>query len=735
MSNEIINPYQTFRDDVGQPLANGTITFNVNNTTTIDTIYSDEALSVTQSNPYTLDAYGRIAGDVKYVGKKRLVIKTAAGGTVRTLDNVATSADLSADTLIIFETKTAMIASTSLKVGDHVMTLGYSAIADGGGSVYDIVAAATGTDDGGEYIDLDTHQALNTFPGGIYNVRQWGCVGTGDVGTNLENALAADKKSYYIPAGTYETSGKPEILASTRIYGDGIATIFDSNVTDDTNDNTINGVFSAKDRSDIELADMKFQIKSGTGAAIKIKFIGCDNVKISGLTFEGAISGASVVTGTAINIYGSDDVRIESCNFYDFSTAIYFSKENFITSGADSGACYVNDCTFLNKLVPGTQDTPVFVYPTHVEVLTVDNCYFEGIDTTATGGTQTSYCIYTGDGSPTKLIARNNVCIAPTSPSNDVVGFNLNELADAYLLNNDFVGFTQAIQAVGSVPERILVDGGNIDGGGYGCFLGNSDGSVHEVRNVTFNNLTENAIRFGSGSGDFGLYATAKNNTIQNIDTGGIFFNRTLYGDAIGNTIINCNADANVDSSSTQAHSCIAYNSTNKGIVDGNRFINIVGTDDISLGHALYGVGLFTTNMEVQVTRNNYFEGMEVAAVKNPITATPGTGTWLKGVTFDYWAQGAGGVQGILCTTAGTSGTLSSVTGGITSGTTALVVNDASGLAHGQHITIVGVTGTKIITNINGTAITIDSNADATVSGAAVAFSAPVWKNFGVIAA
>ena len=53
MSNEIINPYQTFRDDNGVVLANGTITFYVNTTTTLDSIFSDEALTVSQSNPYT----------------------------------------------------------------------------------------------------------------------------------------------------------------------------------------------------------------------------------------------------------------------------------------------------------------------------------------------------------------------------------------------------------------------------------------------------------------------------------------------------------------------------------------------------------------------------------------------------------------------------------------------------------------------------------------------------------
>jgi len=91
MSNEIINPYQTFYDDSGIPLANGTISFLVNTTTTLGTIFSDEALTVAQANPYPLDAYGRIKGDVKYTGLRTLLIKTDLGATVRTIDNVTTT--------------------------------------------------------------------------------------------------------------------------------------------------------------------------------------------------------------------------------------------------------------------------------------------------------------------------------------------------------------------------------------------------------------------------------------------------------------------------------------------------------------------------------------------------------------------------------------------------------------------------------------------------------------------
>jgi hypothetical protein len=87
-----------------------------------------------------------------------------------------------------------------------------------------------------------------------------------------------------------------------------------------------------------------------------------------------------------------------------------------------------------------------------------------------------------------------------------------------------------------------------------------------------------------------------------------------------------------------------------------------------------------------------------------------------------------------MCTTSGTFSS-ASTTGDITTGTTALTVASSSGFAVGDYITIAGVTGIKRITAIAGTAVTIDSNADATVTGAAVATPDPVFKAMANVAA
>jgi len=76
-----------------------------------------------------------------------------------------------------FVSVSEMQSNTNLVVGDRVKTLGYYSAGDGGANSYEIVAAATGTDDGGRYIDLVTHQAKGLFPDGKRNVRQWGAKG------------------------------------------------------------------------------------------------------------------------------------------------------------------------------------------------------------------------------------------------------------------------------------------------------------------------------------------------------------------------------------------------------------------------------------------------------------------------------------------------------------------------------------------------------------------------------
>ena len=91
-----------------------------------------------------------------------------------------------------FTNVAAMVAATDLSVGNYATTAGYLTAGDGGDNFYKVVNAATGTDDGGEYIDLATHQANGLFPNGIRTVKQWGAVQDGSTDTTTEVQAAID---------------------------------------------------------------------------------------------------------------------------------------------------------------------------------------------------------------------------------------------------------------------------------------------------------------------------------------------------------------------------------------------------------------------------------------------------------------------------------------------------------------------------------------------------------------
>lgn len=148
MSNEVLNPDQQFLDANGDPLGAGTLTFYVNlASTTLSTIYSDEALSVPQNNPYTLDASGRTLADIKYLGKKRMVVKDVSGATIRTIDNVATAIN----STMVFTTNVdlyADLASQPAEIGQKISISGHTTAGLGGGDFLAVSSAGLTTDGG-----------------------------------------------------------------------------------------------------------------------------------------------------------------------------------------------------------------------------------------------------------------------------------------------------------------------------------------------------------------------------------------------------------------------------------------------------------------------------------------------------------------------------------------------------------------------------------------------------------
>ncbi len=129
-----------------------------------------------------------------------------------------------------FSTVALMVAATNLTVGMTVRTLGYYTAGDGGGNTYRVVAAATGTEDGGAYINLTGSrlQAQANPEDGIITLRHYGAKGDGvtDDTTAWTNFQAA-RGLKIIPPGRYLVSGEvrrfDQGVVGNGVYADTVA--------------------------------------------------------------------------------------------------------------------------------------------------------------------------------------------------------------------------------------------------------------------------------------------------------------------------------------------------------------------------------------------------------------------------------------------------------------------------------------------------------------------------------
>jgi hypothetical protein len=149
-------------------------------------------------------------------------------------------------------------------------------------------------------------------------------------------------------------------------------------------------------------------------------------------------------------------------------------------------------------------------------------------------------------------------------------------------------------------------------------------------------------------------------------------------------------------------------------------------------GYTLKSLRIFALDApcsSLMLTREREFEGLMIA------TAQPNALNWKQGDRCYNHTPAAAGTEGWVCTTSGTFGALAGVTANTTAGSASITVNNSGSLKVGMFVTIAGVAGLKRIVGKSGLNLTLDAAANASVSGAAVAYQAPVLKAFGVIAA
>ncbi len=167
--------------------------FNVGLLTQKDT-YSDEDLSIPNANPVVAGASGRfddiwLNGDYDVTLSDKNDVLIWGPKTVR-----STLSSAAGEITRNHKTVSAMINDPYLIVGDSVSVEDYATGNNSGTLFFTIVAAGTGTDDGGTYIDLtgSSLQAKQIFPN-IRTPKMFGAtgLGTGDDTAAVQNAFNA----------------------------------------------------------------------------------------------------------------------------------------------------------------------------------------------------------------------------------------------------------------------------------------------------------------------------------------------------------------------------------------------------------------------------------------------------------------------------------------------------------------------------------------------------------------
>jgi hypothetical protein len=287
------------------------------------------------------------------------------------------------------------------------------------------------------------------------------------------------------------------------------------------------------------------------------------------------------------------------------------------------------------------------------------------------------------------------------------------------------------------------------DAATIGCrFFGDGITTVSNRVTLTNNTFIKGASQTISVGVSGHTLSTDSNIYYGNRDVGGVMTNQFTFNNAYI-------TQANFQNATESTVLGILPDSYRLGdswnVVNGDKFAPDVFTQGIvETRHYFSGQRKFI--VQTYYSANNGGNEERQVWVRKAASATNTWGNWTK-LSLDYssvaptsrtWDRGdvvwksdpsASGTPGWVCVQGGTFETLSGVTGSITSGTPLLTLNTVTGVKVGLYLTIVGVTGIKKVISMSGLVATLDSNADATVTGAAVAYSPAIFKAMADLAA
>lgn len=451
----------------------------------------------------------------------------------------------------------------------------------------------------------------------------------------------------------------------------------------------------------------------------------CTNVIIDGVEIEATRCFGIVVSGA------SDNVHVRNCLVHDTL------KDGIHINGG------VTNFSVISNSVANTGDDGIAVVSYVTDGNSCEN--FVVADNLVRGGGARGITVAGGRRGVVSGNQISNMAAAGLMVLRDGT-YETFGVSDVTLIGNQIIAPAQTIDNGGihigganvTYPiERIRVLSNSvINAGLHGIYLATSASKQVELK--------DNIIASPEAAGilaNFGTDLSIEGNAVLAPGSQGVNVAGAVTGvlRLNGNTVRDANASNGASSVSFEIHGDLL----DAVDCDDNIVVDTVGNSTYPFvfyvcPNVRYGAGNIVKVVGTQ--KVPAFTSGAIATYRPPSmqsvgTAAPTAGTWDRGAQIWNSTPAAGGAPGWVCTTAGTFGTLDSVTADTTSGSPLVTVSSATGLASGQYITIAGVSGTRQIRSVSGNTVTLTTNADATVAAGAVAYVTPVFKALANLAA
>lgn len=706
-------------DANGAPLANGTVGFYAPGTLTPQATYQDQAGSIANTNPITLDSRGQAI--VWGTGTYRQIVKDSSGVTIwdQIVDTPAGGASLAnnvgaggaaligfnggtlADFLkgnsVYVATNIAALRAIDSTIFTNAYVLGYSTMGDGGaGEFYYDPADTTSLDNGGSIIVAANGARWKLTATAFISVKQFGAKGDGTTDDTVALQAAATAlagKTIFFPDGTYIVSAAVNLPTNTTLT-------FAPNATVQSSSNTTS-IFAASSATNIKSTGgtFKYTTASNTGLIGGFALTSCTYCTIKdgqfvGMQFSGVFlnnsNSCTVENNTITGTLGTHQDANDICVYNNSSSNRVIGNKCYGTGSHGVLHQGTTDTIPYQNIIDGnfiTQKnaygiTVYLVTPNNTET-TVSNNYVKDIQGSANSGTTGSgIYIQSSGGTNVKGNHVDNCCVLTTSSVNLPAGISIAfDVTAGPGLNPVTVEGNQVstgkYSAIAAANCRV-----NITNNPYIQTTDTAAGSGIQVQDCSHSIVAHNAVRVPAASGRPGISfgavtASQSDNVVSNNNvSGGDGIMLQVYGtnSFTWSGVVNGNSTSPSGSSAQGLVMSLVFNaSVNSNMIVGSA----VGLGLTSCNRVRGAGNTIITNSTNRIltagtcsdcffdASNNFFLGApsliqnQVAGVtiEQRNTSAPNAGSWQVGDRMKQAAPATGQPKAWVCTVAGAPGT------------------------------------------------------------------------------